>query len=426
MCDPREREDCKTVSSRILKGEFQPELQGFKAWLSFKLLPRPSYSPGHCLPVCYCLIINISISSLGFLVNSDWLISRVTEAYMNLGLLVLHNDSCYFNSTILIWRSNHKHFTLWWNHDRVTEASLHYLDHLCHLVFALHQSERAFGSLKHLLTSAPILIFPHFDHPFILDVDVSTTGLCAVLWQVVDGYERAVAYATHALTKNQRGDIVLPGKNCWLLFGQLIILEPTFMDDSHEEKRNAKSNLKPKHPFEPSKLLRLWRVGERDVLVALKKSNNEAKIVWKRNASMENNAVSTHWYVQSISFKDNHFVYYIPKCLDNAVQAFPMVIQLFRSASWHGKAMKPYIFSNWKRRTSHVSIITMFLSSRLDSEMTPCTIIRWFLNSRAYLLWNISACTLGRPKITSTGNLISLPNVNMNGDWCVIWCRLLQ
>ena len=44
--------------------------------------------------------------------------------------------------------------------------------------------DRAFGSLKQLLTSAPILIFPHFDHPFILDVDVS-----AVQSQVIDGHE---------------------------------------------------------------------------------------------------------------------------------------------------------------------------------------------------------------------------------------------
>ena len=55
-----------------------------------------------------------------------------------------------------------------------------------------------------LLTSAPILIFRHFDHPFILDVDVSATGLCAILSQVIDGHERAVAYTSRALTKPER------------------------------------------------------------------------------------------------------------------------------------------------------------------------------------------------------------------------------
>ena len=88
------------------------------------------------------------------------------------------------------------------------------------------ECERVFGSLKQLLTSAPILIFSHFDHPFILDVDASATGLGAVLSQVIDGHERAVAYAL----LNPRGGIVLPGKKCWLLCEQLSILEPTFMD----------------------------------------------------------------------------------------------------------------------------------------------------------------------------------------------------
>ena len=66
------------------------------------------------------------------------------------------------------------------------------------------ECERAFCSLKQLLTSAPILIFPHFDHPFILDVDASATGVGAVLSQVINGHERAVAYASRALTKPER------------------------------------------------------------------------------------------------------------------------------------------------------------------------------------------------------------------------------
>ena len=54
------------------------------------------------------------------------------------------------------------------------------------------------------MTSAPILIFPHFDRPFIHDVDVSATGVGAVLSQVIDGHEQAVAYASRALTKPER------------------------------------------------------------------------------------------------------------------------------------------------------------------------------------------------------------------------------
>ena len=97
------------------------------------------------------------------------------------------------------------------------------------------ECERAFCSLKQLLTSAPILMFPHFDHPFIHDVDASATGVGAVLSQVIDGHEWAVAYASRALTKPERW-YCTPGKKCWLLCGQLSILEPTCMDGHFKQE----------------------------------------------------------------------------------------------------------------------------------------------------------------------------------------------
>ena len=62
----------------------------------------------------------------------------------------------------------------------------------------------AFGKLKALLVSAPILIFPDFSNDFILDTDASEYGLGAVLSQVVNGCKRVVAYASRILNKAER------------------------------------------------------------------------------------------------------------------------------------------------------------------------------------------------------------------------------
>ena len=62
----------------------------------------------------------------------------------------------------------------------------------------------AFGKLKTLLVSAPILIFPDFSNDFILDADASEYGLGAVLSQEVNGCEQVVAYASWVLNKAER------------------------------------------------------------------------------------------------------------------------------------------------------------------------------------------------------------------------------
>ena len=48
------------------------------------------------------------------------------------------------------------------------------------------QSQEAFDTLKHRLTNPPILAYPRFDLPFIVDRDASDTGLGAVLSQIQD------------------------------------------------------------------------------------------------------------------------------------------------------------------------------------------------------------------------------------------------
>lgn len=66
------------------------------------------------------------------------------------------------------------------------------------------QCQEAFDTLKHRLTNPPILAYPRFDSPFIVDTDASDTGLGAVLSQIQEGKERVIAYAAKALTKPQR------------------------------------------------------------------------------------------------------------------------------------------------------------------------------------------------------------------------------
>ena len=64
--------------------------------------------------------------------------------------------------------------------------------------------QEAFDALKARLTQSPILSYPNFNEPFNLDTDASNTAIGAVLSQVIDGQERVVAYASRALSKQER------------------------------------------------------------------------------------------------------------------------------------------------------------------------------------------------------------------------------
>ena len=67
------------------------------------------------------------------------------------------------------------------------------------------QCQLAFTSLKKLLTSAPVLSFPHFEKPFILETDASGAGLGAVLAQKQDDDSiRPIAYASRSLQAHER------------------------------------------------------------------------------------------------------------------------------------------------------------------------------------------------------------------------------
>ena len=66
------------------------------------------------------------------------------------------------------------------------------------------ECQRSFDRLKELLTNAPVLCYPDFKRPFILETDASRCGLGAVLAQEqADGNVRPIAYASRSLQKHE-------------------------------------------------------------------------------------------------------------------------------------------------------------------------------------------------------------------------------
>ena len=65
--------------------------------------------------------------------------------------------------------------------------------------------QQAFDHLKQLMTDAPVLAYPDFEQPFLLETDASGTGLGAVLAQKQeDGSVRPVAYASRTLQNHEK------------------------------------------------------------------------------------------------------------------------------------------------------------------------------------------------------------------------------
>ena len=67
------------------------------------------------------------------------------------------------------------------------------------------ECENAFSKRKLCLCSSPILSFPDFSLPFILDTDACRCGIGTVLFQIhKDSTERVVAFASRAMSKSER------------------------------------------------------------------------------------------------------------------------------------------------------------------------------------------------------------------------------
>ena len=67
------------------------------------------------------------------------------------------------------------------------------------------EAEEAMRVLKEKITTAPVLVFPDFNKPFLLETDASKEGLGAVLSQKQDdGHYHPVAFGSRALTSSEQ------------------------------------------------------------------------------------------------------------------------------------------------------------------------------------------------------------------------------
>lgn len=64
--------------------------------------------------------------------------------------------------------------------------------------------ERAFAEIKRLVTSSDVLVPYRLDLPLRLTCDASPHGLSGILSHVIEGQERVIAYASHALSPAER------------------------------------------------------------------------------------------------------------------------------------------------------------------------------------------------------------------------------
>ena len=68
-----------------------------------------------------------------------------------------------------------------------------------------HECETSFQTLKQKLVSAPVLAYPSFQKPFVLETDASIAGIGAVFSQPQeDGLLHPIAYASRSLTAGER------------------------------------------------------------------------------------------------------------------------------------------------------------------------------------------------------------------------------
>ncbi len=102
----------------------------------------------------------------------------------------------------------------------------------------------AFEKLKEALTTAPVLAYPDFSKPFVVDTDESDVAIGAVLGQSdAEGHFRVITYGSRVLNKAERNYSVTE-REClsvveWLKYWRHYLLgQPcTVVTDHHSLQR---------------------------------------------------------------------------------------------------------------------------------------------------------------------------------------------
>ena len=86
------------------------------------------------------------------------------------------------------------------------------------MLFRSPSQQRVFEDLKNRLCNTPVLAYPNFEVSFILTTDASQVAVAAILFQVQDGVERPIAYASRQTNKAERAYIVSESQMLALLW----------------------------------------------------------------------------------------------------------------------------------------------------------------------------------------------------------------
>ena len=88
------------------------------------------------------------------------------------------------------------------------------------------EAQEAFELVKKQLIEAPVLAFPKYHLPFVIDTDASDVGIGAALYQVQGGVERPIAFAAKALQGAQKNSYTVYMKEMLALAWALEQFEP--------------------------------------------------------------------------------------------------------------------------------------------------------------------------------------------------------
>eukprot|EP00731_Ephydatia_muelleri_P024449 Em0016g720a len=146
----------------------------------------------------------------------------------------LHWTTCliYLDDILIFSATVQQHFTrLREIFDRLKQAGLKIkpikLTEKGHVWHWSSDCDAAFLQLKERLVTSPILGYPVFNQPFMVDTDASGEGLGVVLSQYVSGVERVIAFASRSLSKLkgsvlQCGQTMLPCGGCRVSMNQRV------------------------------------------------------------------------------------------------------------------------------------------------------------------------------------------------------------